>query len=282
MKGLLVVLWFCCFAVCAEQILWLRPDFPPGTFVEGPLKDKGYNDLTRQFITERLPQFEHAVQTAGYERIVKLMATHNVCIVGLYKSEQREQFILYSEPRGVVLPNGLIIREVDRHKFTPYLSERGIVLSTLMKNSNLLGGVADGRLYKGPIDSELARYQQAEHVLKRSGANVFSDLLKMLDLKRIDYTFGFPVELKYQQRLGNISTDMRFIPVAGMPEATPSYIACSRNAWGENVIAHINTLLQTHRLSADYLATYQSWLDADSRRLHQKISEQRFAQHPSL
>lgn len=277
MKALIVMLLVLSFMSAASEILWLRPDFPPGTFVKGSMKDQGYNDLTRKFVARRLPQYQHRLQTAGYERIIKLMQEHNVCIVGLYKSPQRERYILYSEARGVVLPNGLIIRAADSDKFTPYLSARGIRLPLLLENTVLLGGVADGRLYEGPVDSELAKHQKAEHLLRRSGANVFSDLLKMLDLKRIDYTFGFPVELVYQQRLATIRQQMKFLPIDGMPPATPSYIACSRNKWGQQVIGDINKVLLEHRLSAEYLHAYQQWLDNDSRSLHQQISEQLFA-----
>ncbi|ALS99717.1 TIGR02285 family protein [Lacimicrobium alkaliphilum] len=277
MKAFIVMLLVFSFMATASEILWLRPDFPPGTFVKGPMKDQGYNDLTRQFLARRLPQYQHNVQTAGYERIIKLMQEHNVCIVGLYKSPQRQRYILYSEPRGVVLPNGLIIRAADREIFSPYMTEQGVDLSSLMKNPELIGGVADGRLYKGPVDSELAKHQKTEHLLRRSGANVFSDLLKMLDLKRIDYTFGFPVELVYQQRLGTISQQIAFLPIEGMPQATPSYIACSRNKWGEQVIGDINKVLRVHRLSPEYLHAYQQWLDTGSRSLHQQISEKYFA-----
>lgn len=265
------------FISAASEILWLRPDFPPASFVQGPMKDQGYNDLTRQFLSRRLPQYQHSLLTAGYERIIRLMQEHNVCIVGLYKSPQRQRSILYSEARGVVLPNGVIIRAADRDKFMPYLSAGGIRLPLLLKNSSLLGGVADGRLYKGPVDDELAKHHQAEHLLRRSGANVFSDLLKMLDLKRIDYTFGFPVELVYQQRLATISQQMLFLPIENMPPATPSYIACSRNEWGVKVMADINKVLLAHRLSAEYLHAYQQWLDADSRLLHQQLSEKYLA-----
>ncbi|MEW9797898.1 TIGR02285 family protein [Alteromonas sp. CYL-A6] len=277
MKALVFVCLLISSQCYAREILWLRPDFPPGTFVSGPMQDKGYNDLARQYIMARLPGYTHHTETAGYERIVSLMTTDNVCIVGLYKSPAREKIILYSDVRGVILPNGVIIRAADRERFSHVMENGRIDIDALLASSEFIGGVSDGRLYKGPVDAALTNHPDAPHVLRRSGPDVFPSLLSMLDRGRIDYTLGFPVELEYQQRLHKTTQPMLFIPVKDMPDATPTYIACSRNAWGEQVIEEINHILVNNRLDVEYLMTYQDWLDKDSAKRHQALSEALFS-----
>ncbi|GAB3018709.1 TIGR02285 family protein [Bowmanella dokdonensis] len=273
MPLVLLLMLFLPALVKSQEILWLRPDFPPATFVRGPLQDKGYNDLSRLYLADRLPEYTHRVEEASYERIARVMKERNACIVGFYKSPQREKHILYSQPRLMILANGLIIRASDRQRFAPFLREDGIDVEKLAEQKSLLAGVADGRLYKGSIDPLIERHRTDGHFHLRSGQDVFFGLLRMLDRGRIDYTFGFPVELTYQQRAQSLSQAMVFLPVAGMPKATQSYVACSRNPWGEKVIARINGIIAAHRLDPEYLSYYQSWLDPDSRAFHQRLTE---------
>ncbi|MDF2176832.1 TIGR02285 family protein [Aliiglaciecola sp. CAU 1673] len=265
--------------VSAQEILWLRPDFPPATFVRGPLKDQGYNDLSRQFIVKRLPHYKHLLVEAGYERIVLFMREHNACMVGLYKSPEREVDLVYSVPRMLVLSNGLIVRTRDLEHFSPYMKDDSIDLFALSRDPALIGGAADGRLYKGSIDQVIKQHRSDPNMLMRSGQDVFKGLLKMLDKGRIDYTFGFPVELTFQQHSGELQQSMTYLAVEGMPPAIPSYVACSRNNWGQEVIQQIDQILLANRSSDEFLGFYQSWLDESSKRYHRKVTLENFGLH---
>lgn len=276
-----VVLFLACLllgdTLLAQEILWLRPDFPPATFVRGPQQNQGYNDLSRQFIVDRLPQYQHLLVEAGYERIVLYMRKHNACMVGLYKSPEREAHLYFSVPRMLVLSNGLIFRSADRALFAPYADANGIDLFAVASDPALVGGAADGRLYKGSIDTVIEQQRSSPNLLLRSGADVFKGLLMMLDKGRIDYTFGFPAELTYHQQHDAVEHAISYMPIKDMPAAIPSYVACSRNDWGKGLIEQINRILLAHRTSDEFMDYYQRWLDDDSRRYHRQITLETFA-----
>ena len=253
----------------AEEILWVRPDAAPGSIIHGPMRDKGFNDIALQFLIKALPQYQHSQQNAGYERILRLMRSSNICAISLYKTEAREKDIVFSSARLYILPNGLIIRRADYPRFAKFVHNQRAQLPQLLADKSLIGGMADGRLYKGSIDDALANTTDKSNLIERSGVNVFSDLLAMLNMQRIDYTLGFPVELTYHQKLAHYTHDMQFIPIEGMPHVTPIYIGCSRNTWGIQVIADINKVLQQVGNTEPALRQYTEWLSDAQRRLYQ-------------
>jgi uncharacterized protein (TIGR02285 family) len=233
------------------------------------MRDKGFNDIALHFLIKALPQYQHSQQNAGYERILRLMRSSNICALSLYKTEAREKDIVFSQARLHILPNGLIIRRADYSKFAKVVIDQRVHLPKLLADKSLIGGVADGRLYNGIIDDVIANTADKSNLVERSGVNVFSHLLAMLNMRRIDYTLGFPVELTYHQELAHYTQDMQFIPIEGMPHVTPIYAGCSRNKWGTQVIADINRVLQQFGNTEPALRQYTTWLSEAQRSLYQ-------------
>jgi len=265
------------FANDKNEITWYRPDFPPANFVSGLMEGLGYNDQTQKFLTQNLSQYQHHNAVASYKRVLHNLRFGNGCVIGLFKTQERQKYLTFSTPNLITFPNGIVFKEDDLMKFKPYINkDEFISIKKLLKNQSLVVGIADGRNYSGGINKYLFLYQHQSNIHLRSGTNVFTDLLNMLDRNRIDYLFGFPEELEYYSSLGVLQHKMRFVPVQEMPQYEQSYIACSKNIWGEKVIDDINILLAKYRSTSEYLRFYEFWLDFDSKRRHHQLSKEVF------
>ena len=260
-------------SLSAKEIMWYRPDFPPANFVDGLMEGLGYNDQTHKYMLSKLPQYKHADIVSSYKRALHNIKHTNGCILGLYKTTERQDYLIYSEPNLLTFPNGVVIKEKDLTYFKQYIGKKGFIsIKKLFADKSLIAGIADGRSYAGTIDTLLKSKQIASQVVLRSGENVFTGLLNMLDKNRLDFMFGFPEELEYYTSLGILSHKMKFIPIQEMPKYEKSYIACSKNDWGQATIKDIDQVIIEQRTSPQYLSFYEFWLDFDSKKRHHQLS----------
>jgi len=276
-KIIILLLVIPSFAVRSDIILWLKPDFPPANFVSGVLRGLGYADRIEELIVSQLNRFEHGEIVASYEGIIQYLKQRNGCAVGLIKTPERESFLEFTEVALLVYPNGLITRKDKLDEFSPYIDDKGFLsVKRLAKDSELIAGVADGRIYEGAIDEELITLQAANKVVRRSGDDVLAGLIRMVDLGRIDYTFGYPVEVEYHYSLGVVKNEMAFIKIKEMPAFIESYIVCRKNEWGRRVVNEINEVLLQHRTTPEFLHFYEFWLDIEIRTKHSDMAASYF------
>lgn len=257
-----------------KTIVWNRAYFPPVTIPSGPNAERGFFDNVMNFIIKNMPEYTHEQQTANFKRIMNEMKKEgNSCCPSLYKNAAREQFISFSIPAVVVLPNGLITTEKNRDKLKPYLNKNGkISLTRLMDDSSLTLGVSSGRIYSGGIDAVLKQHQSDQNIYTRSGADVFKGLLAMLFLGRIDYTIGYPTEAQYFSQEKTEYRSYIFYPIeeSGIP-FTLGYIGCPKTTWGAEVIKNVDGLLIKHRHTELFLSFYESWLDDATKPMYRSI-----------
>lgn len=262
------------FNIKSDDILWLKPNFPPANFVSGLLHGLGYYDRMEEFIINRMDKYEHGHIVAGYGRILNYLKQRNGCAVGLIRNPERESFLAYSEVALLVFPNGVITRRDNIEKFAPHLNEDGRVMAkSLMKDTALMVGIAEGRIYDGVIDEIYSKSKNKPNIITRRGEDVLSGLISMLDLGRIDLTFGYPVELEYHLSLGVLKNEMVFLQIQEMPKFIESHVVCRNNAWGQGMIREIDKILLMYRSSSEFLHYYEFWLDFEIRNRHQELSK---------
>lgn len=271
------------YSIEENTIQWYKPDSPPGHIITGTLAGKGYNDQVQKIYIDQLPEFHHYNITANYQRSVIEMRKRTGCIVGIFQTEQRSKYLLFSKVRQLVFANGLIIPDHHYASILNLLDDKGTISLEAFINqteSTLIGGVSNKRIYGKIIDQYINN--STSNLLKRSSDNVFTGLLSMLDLKRIDYTFGYPVELQYFIKNNNISDKFHFIPIREMPEYLTSYTACSKTPKGKEIIKKINGYLIKNRQSDAFYNIYKNWLDEESAIRFVKQSNAFYLKHPNL
>ena len=263
----------------ANTLNWYLPDSPPGYIVSGPYKGHGYNDEMLNLFIEKLPQYSHNKVVASYPRAVIEMSRGTGCLVGIYPSEERKDLLHYSIVRQVVYANGLIIPS-DLLSSIDHLIDDNNTISlkalAAFSKGDLIGGVAKDRIYGQSIDGYIQAHKNS--ILVRASNNVFSSLLEMLDSSRIDYTFGFPVELSYVSKKLDLKRSYRFIKIAEMPTFTKSYVACSKSAEGKKIIDMIDNQLSTIRSSGIVYSMYDKWLDESLVEQYRQYSNELFRQ----
>ena len=147
----------------SETIDWYRAYFPPVTIPSGPDAGQGFFDRVHDFLIRRLPEYEHNHRTGNFKRIIaEIKKGQTACCPSLYKTKEREEFVAFSVPAVVVLPNAVITRKDVVDRLEPYLTaENKLKLSEVLKNQNLTLGISNGRVYSGGIDEVLQRFEGA-------------------------------------------------------------------------------------------------------------------------
>lgn len=267
-------------SVSAATLRWYKPDNPPGHILTGDYAGKGYSDLMQNFLTERLTEYVHQNVVAGYHRATIEMQKDTGCIVGLFPTEERQQYLLFSKVKQLVFSNGLIIAKRHLPLLKPHLNDNGAIsidaVSALASNK-LIGGIATSRVYGESID-DFVRHKDSK-LIRRSSENVFTGLLQMLLSDRIDYTFGYPVELAYATSTQKMPEAFVFVPIIEMPEYQTSHIACSNDPIGKQVIDRINQILTEYRHKPEVIEMYSTWLEEGLANRFKTLSADYFSLH---
>lgn len=261
-----------------DEIVWYRADFPPVTIPFGTDAERGFFDQVMNFVIKGLADYKHNFHTANFKRIMsEIKNGENVCCPSLYKTEAREEFVSFSLPAMVVLPNGIIINEKNLLKIAPYVNENGqISLSELLLDTDLILGISNGRIYSNGID-EIIEQHSGKNIYTRSGDDVFQGLMSMLYLGRVDYIIGYPTEAGYFSKKQKQYKDYMFFPIAeNKIPFTLGYVGCPKTEWGQEVIQRIDAVLKEHRHTDEFLGFYESWLDDSTKKLHRSIATEYF------
>ncbi|WP_163338196.1 TIGR02285 family protein [Desulfopila sp. IMCC35008] len=261
------------------EVNWYRAIFPPITIPEGKDEGKGFFDRVMNFVIAELPEYSHYHHIANFKRImVELQKSESSCCPSLYKTKERAEFIEFSIPAVVVLPNGIITTQRNQHKLEQYVDQEGkIKLSALLADKALSLGVSNGRLYSGGIDEILSRHQGAKNITIQSGEDVFYGLMSMMYLGRVDYIIGYPTEVRYHSRNDPQFRESVYFPIQenNVP-FTLGYIGCSKTESGQEIIDRVNTILLQNRDTDAFLDYYESWLDISTKRFYRSVVQKYF------
>jgi uncharacterized protein (TIGR02285 family) len=237
---------------------------PPFFIHEGDLAGQGYEDVVTDIITEQLPQYKH-------ERIIANITRHyqefkegrKACNVGLFKTPERQAFLYYSIPSFFTLPAVMII---TKEKYEQFGGKKTVKLEELLKK-NLLIGRSQNRSYGKSVDNVLDIHGNEKNIFLYEGAELSLSFFEMLKLGRLDALIGLPEEAMYQaERLGIRDQIMTLVIEENQKgyDAWLSYVACSKNEWGESVIKEIDKILLQQRPTERYRKAYERWLDESS------------------
>lgn len=248
-------------AISAGEITWFQPDFPPYAIIKGPYKQYGIDNRIIEYTTKHLNLTNSTYRTANYQRILEeLRSGEHGIITPLFRTPEREQFIRYtSRPNYFVFSNGIIFNRKDHRKYKPFLLEDGTIdLTSLCKSKNFRIGINLGRSYYGIIDRTIQTYKQKQIFNIRTSSDHLGTLA-MLQRRRVDATFGFPVEIKY----AGLNKDLIFYRVAGMPPLSPVYFGAPQNKFGYSMVRQLNEMLEQTNATSTFASYYAYWLDQE-------------------
>ena len=259
-----------------ETLAWMEAVAPPFFIHDGGLKGQGYEDLITALLKSQLPQYRHSHMQANITRHYQQWKQgEKVCSVGMYKTPERLEFTYYSIPSVFTLPPVLIIH---KDRFQAFGGNKMVSLVKILKEGNLVIGRSNNRSYGVEFDAALKAHSTAKNTFAYEGPELSLNLFKMLQAGRIDALPGLPEEAMYLAETIGIRDQIMTLSIEENqvnPEASLSYVACSKNEWGKTAIEAINKVLREQRPTEQYRAAYERWLDPSSiegyRKLYQEV-----------
>jgi uncharacterized protein (TIGR02285 family) len=151
----------------------------------------------------------------------------------------------------------LVLPRSKLERVRPYLNAAGEVrLAALVEGSPMVLGLAFGRSYGRDIDATMLAFKDRPNVMLRpAGQNLTEGLIKMMSLKRIDYTIAYSSELSlFTKELSGPGHEIISLPVEGLPRYIPIYVTAPADDWGRVFIERINQLLRAYWNDGEFRA----------------------------
>lgn len=256
-------------AASTDDVTWILPEFPPIFITEKELQGQGFGDGELRYLIQHLPQFHHLVSSGTAPRLWhEIEHRDGICTLSVAKLPEREKLAVFSARAVYGATNEVVVRTDKLARFAPLLDANGhIDLSRLAADGHLLGGYSDGITYGPPIDA-LIRDPQRKTPLELTAHMRVP--MSLLDKERVDFVFGYYMEITYYRRIHQPSAEFTALPTT--PESTrqDAYIACSNGPRGRQVIAAIDALLASDEAMLDYVENLRGWYSPAEFELAQK------------
>lgn len=242
-------------SMAKDTIIWTYFSYPPLYIIkDGQVSGIGIE--IQNLLWENMPEYNHERVEASVQRMFENMKHgQKYCVIGALKNPEREEFLYYSIPCRIELPEGLMIRKNDLQK---YRADSEVSLEDLLKKGQFTLGYLKGSRDQGVLDNIIREYQEKKKVITISGTDSFQQLLKMTDAGRIDGAIGNSFTIKeagFEDRIAAVPLkENRDNPLIG-------YAVCPKNDWGKQVIGKINAVLKKEIPGEKYLQIYTPWID---------------------
>lgn len=247
-----------------QSFIWTVPAFAPAFITDGG-KLSGYAAYTQNWFAAHLPQYRYSVLHVPLARLLAEMKSGEGavrCSAALIPTAERRSYIAFAKTVLLHLPISVVIQAADEERFAPYLDAKGHVeLDKLLADEQLLTAVRSGRAYGARVDKHLNRYRDAKHVMQVVDDTKF---LRMLDLKRIDWTLYFPSEAEYYRRQTTPDLEIKTLPISGNTTLLEATIGCAKTPLGEKAISEINAIINQNP-TMPWTEFYADWLAPEDR-----------------
>jgi len=245
-------------ASAADDVLWMVPEFPPA-FIPGPFRaGEGYGDRQLDFLTSHLPQFNHTRIAAPGSRLWHEIGRRDgVCTLAAARLPDREKIAAFSARAFHGTANRVIVRTDQLPRFQPYLDSSGALdLTRLAADDKLRGAYTETTSYGPNIDAFV------RNNARKAPLQMVSHLrmpLALLDKRRVDFVFGYYMEMNYFRQLDRLGDNFTALPTT--PEMAPlgGHVACSNGPLGREVIAAVDALLATDEGMLAYIEPLRDW-----------------------
>jgi len=228
-----------------------------------------------QFLMKHLDGYDAKYVYSPFNRVIESFHTQNQATYHIYKSSEREQFILFSKkPLVFVLPPGLCIKKSDRHKFQKYIvNDNEIDLEALCADGKLTIGCMSVRKYGKAFDDVVAKYKdQVFYIRHDLDESMFNILLH----SRVDAIGAYGIEVKYAK----LENELEILRISGMPQCLPSHIGITKNPWGQALMEKIDAIMEDSSIMQKFKNDYVYWLDDAEKAQYEKAESNYYSLYP--
>ncbi|WP_165924709.1 hypothetical protein [Lysobacter sp. N42] len=210
------------------------------------------DELTHAF-ERALPNTEFSTVFMPQARIgIEFERNANLCFPCMIYNPGQHDRVYFTEPTHWYPPHGVI----TTHELAAELTEQfgnPIELSALLESEQYYLAYPHGRKF-GDLQPILESHSsQNSYRIVRTGDNAPTAILAMIRANRVHYTIDYPILVEYDKQTAE--SDMAFIPIAeNQNSVVIGAIGCTKNAWGERAVQHLNRGLPAIRNDEQFMA----------------------------
>jgi len=277
LKLIFIIFSFYITTGISAEITWLSSDFPPYNIIEGKNKGEGRDQKLVQLINKQLPNYHFHWKHFPLSRTIAEVSNpeNNYCVMSLFQNDKRRKNMYFSEHFSTLSFTSKVFMRLDSYyqiedpqsKTNPNLS---FSLNELLDKYQLGLGVAKGRSYGIELDRVINNPKYSKQIFSRSGVDVSSSLIKMLDKNRVQIVLGFVEEFQYTVEKLQIKNEFIILPIDESSGHVTGYVGCSKNAWGKKVIVEIDKALHILYQNERAKQAIKYWLPSN---MHQTMEQ---------
>lgn len=275
LKTLVSLLFFIyCSAHALEtpqrELIWAQNNAPPFFITEGPNRGQGFGDPMQRMLEEELPGFQHITRQMPLRRLNQFWKQGaNYCFATMiHQPLKPDAHYILSIPNVFYRPHGIIatrnnsrvqgIKTRHTEHFPAYS------LSYFFQEPEIRFGLMSNRTFGPKIDPLLNAHKDKLEIYDRSDADGLEGLFDMLKVGRVDYLIDYPFVFRYYDHQEPYRDHFQFIPLhENRDEGVWGAVGCSKNDWGEERIAAINTAITRLIDRQDYRELMIKWHAAE-------------------
>jgi uncharacterized protein (TIGR02285 family) len=251
-----VLLLALCLESRAEEVVtWPYFDFPP-LFMSGEDGPEGIAPDVIELLDERMEGYGHVMTFMPASRMfASARRGEELCIFGIVRTPEREDFLVYSRPLRLVPPLVMVFRAGERPDFGK--EGKTLSLAEVLDSGDYLLGDMEGLSNGEELDEIIAEHGNAENVKVFYKDTYTESRLDMLLSGRIDVYIGSIPELRLaMEERGNLDD----VEYARIKEGRwmLGHAACPNTSWGTRVVEAINSALSDRealrRLESIYIS----------------------------
>lgn len=259
LQGLLaaVLLWFLPQVVWAKDtITWMKYVWAPIYIQQGPFQGQGNADAILKFLQDSLPEYEHKAVLANPARAIGEMREGKpVCMVGTLKTAEREEFLYFSIPIGITLPNAILIKKSNVERFG---TAESLSLAHVLQQKQWVGGVVKGRSYTPAVDAILNQHKGQSNLFEFPGIDA-AGLLQMLQLDRVHYVIEYPWVAEFLAKSLENRETFASIAIQEIEPYGMGQMACAKTPLGRQIVDRVNAILKKARPTPQYREFVERW-----------------------
>ncbi|WP_426416930.1 hypothetical protein [Aestuariirhabdus sp. LZHN29] len=277
--AIILLLLLCAWPLQADSqtVQWARTGYPPFFILSGHEAGQGSVDRLVEHYMQRLPQYSHLLLEASLQRAFREMQRGlPVCHASLVVSEERKQFMDFSEANQVQFANGLVILGSRRSLFEPFMDDEGYLdFSSLVTQSTTSIQRVEGRSYSPEIDLALKSHSAVPFQVEKGVNRNAVSMLRLLS-GFVDGWLARPEEALYQARLMGRGDEIAFIPIRQAREFSLARVGCAKGEWNKEFFQQLNAVIRDSRGEPAQIRAYQRWLPQSLWKKHADLTRQQF------
>ncbi len=266
MRAILFIFLFISTLFAKETIVWMIWDLPPNFISQGPLKNKGYEDIRLKMIQDRLPQYKHEKQVMNFNRAVSIFKdkddSQKIYCANDMVSHESLDFDDYMSMASFPFKGQFLVTSLDKaHLFTK--SGKAVVLTDILKDENLRLVLSKNRPYLDAgivIKDYLLNNPTQNHITEMSTLNTGLSMFNFVLKGRADYTLEYVFRASYYSKLIGKPNQFFAIPIKENDGVFYGYHSCVKTKKGKKVIQEIDEIIKELKPTDAWIQPFVDWM----------------------